>query len=644
MQLMASMENHTDEFIRSVENVSDMAKDLSAEGLFALGYWLQGLDQVTKATECYQKLLIKSPHFYQALFNLGVMNYQRAEPSKAIDYFKRALDINPGLAQAWSSIGIIECEQYRFDEALVCLEKALAINPNLATAHYHMGVVLQNSGRYPEAMRSYQSALVCDPGFAPARWLSLLSLPILYDNEAQIEQYRRQFSTGLETLINSTKLNTHQQKQYALQGIGTGTNFYLQYQGRNDLDLQTRYGEFVHQVMAANYPHWVSPKQMPPLQAGEKIRIGYVSSFMYDHTVGVFLSGWVHNHDVSTFDIHCYHMGDKVDALTKDLEKHSRALTCFNGNVEAAARKIESDRLHILVHTDIGMHTQTMQLAALRLAPVQCKGWGHPVTTGLPTIDYYLTSDLMEPKKGEQHYSESLVRLPNLALCYRQRRLPTPPKTRGEMGISEKRFVFLSTQSLFKYLPQYDAVYPEIARKVPNACFVFIANQSPKVTGLFMDRLRKAFRRYGLDADQYCHLSPRLNGNDFLNLNLSANVLLDTFEWSGGKTTLEAIGCGLPVVTCPGRFMRGRHTYAMLKMMGLTETIAADKAAYCRLAVRLANDRNFYSAMRHKVRQHHHRLYGDKRFIDGLEEFYTSVVRQRLTREKSEYGKAQNDA
>jgi predicted O-linked N-acetylglucosamine transferase (SPINDLY family) len=188
----------------------------------------------------------------------------------------------------------------------------------------------------------------------------------------------------------------------------------------------------------------------------------------------------------------------------------------------------------------------------------------------------------------------------------------------------------LSTQSLFKYLPQHDDIYPRIALKVPRACFVFIGNQSTEVTERFMQRLRQAFKRHDLDADRFCHISPRLNGNDFLSLNLAADVLLDTLEWSGGKTTLEAIDCGLPVVASPGRFMRGRHAYAMLKMMGLTETIADDKSAYCHIAVELANDQPFYEGVKKRLLDNRRKLYGDKIFINGLERFYKSIVQQKL--------------
>lgn len=628
---MESIQHHKDHVRRCVEHITGMQNELSSDGLFSIGFWLQSINEFEKATQCYEKVIGEIPEFYQAYFNLGVVcYYQNSDPAKAIDYFTKAIAIKPDLAEAWSAIGIIRCDQDRFSEALVCLDQALAIDPDLTTAHYHMGVALQKNGRYREGIHSFQKALACDPTFAPARWLSLLSLPILYDNPEQIDHHRRQFVANMATLVNSVELKTPQQKQYALTGIRTCTNFYLQYQGRNDLDLQTQYGRLVHRVMSANYPQWAQPKPMPPVKPDAKIRIGYVSSFMFAHTVGVFLSGWVENHNRADVEIHCYHMGNTIDALTGHIEKQSYALHCFHGDVEAAARQIEADQLHILVYTDIGMNTETMELAALRLAPVQCKGWGHPVTTGLPTMDFYLSSDLMEPPQGDQFYSETLIRLPNLALCYRPRRMPKRPKTRQQLGIPGERFVFLSTQSLFKYLPQYDDIYPRIASKVPRACFVFIGNQSPEVTERFMQRLRQAFKRYDLDADRFCHISPRLNGNDFLSLNLAADALLDTLEWSGGKTTLEAIDCGLPVITCPGRFMRGRHAYAMLKMMGLTETIAVDKSAYCHIAIELANDRQFYDGVKKILLDSRHKLYGDRRFIKGLEGFYKSIVQQKL--------------
>jgi predicted O-linked N-acetylglucosamine transferase (SPINDLY family) len=232
----------------------------------------------------------------------------------------------------------------------------------------------------------------------------------------------------------------------------------------------------------------------------------------------------------------------------------------------------------------------------------------------------------MEPSQADQYYSESLVRLPNLALCYRKPQLPEHPKTSRELGIPLNRFVYLSTQSIFKYLPQHDDLFVHIARQVPKALFVFISNQSAFATERFRHRLRAAFDAYNLEADHFCHIVPRLNFSDFLSLNMAADVLLDTLEWSGGKTTLEALSCSVPVVTSPGRFMRGRHAYAMLKRIGLPETIGSDKASYIRIAVRLAHDPSFYADVKSKLKRGCHNLYDDHDFINQLEMFYKSVV------------------
>jgi len=593
-----------------------------------LGQAYEALNHFANAIAAYEAALKIKPDYFPSAYCLSLLLRQAGDDRKALAAIQIAVRSRPDSAEALCTLGMIYREQNRFVEAMVCLDQALRINPDLHNALYNKGIVLQKVGEFYKGVDCYLKAMTCAPSFAPAKWLHHLSLPMIYSTPEEIEDHRRRFLWNLDHLIASTPLETSAQKSYALDGIRTTTNFYLQYQCRNDIKLQKKYGRFVHRIMQANFPGWTQTRRMPPLMTGARIRIGYVSTYMYDHTVGNFLSGWLENHDHSVFDLHCYHVGRKKDHMTRHIQHLSHHFHYFSGNMDAAARQLDKDNLHLLVFSDIGMAPITLQLAALRLAPIQCKGWGHPVTTGLPTIDYYLSSDLMEPTNAEDHYSEQLVRLPNLALCYRPPVLPERPKTRAELQLPDDRFIFLSTQSIFKYLPQHDDIYPRIAREVRDACFVFLGNESASATAKFRARLESSFSAFGLDVDEYCRISKRLNFSDFLSLNLAADVLLDSLEWSGGKTTLEALSCGLPVVTLPGRFMRGRHAHAMLTMMGMTDTIADDKAQYCAIAARLAMDRRFLQKTQKFIGQNRSKLYRDTHFIEALESFYRSAIAQ----------------
>src|SRR6185295_18992842 len=101
------------------------------------------------------------------------------------------------------------------------------------------------------------------------------------------------------------------------------------------------------------------------------------------------------------------------------------------------------------------------------LAPVQCSYIGHLQTSGTPTIDYFLSGELIEPPEGQEHYTEQLVRLPNIAFHYEPLALAPVTVTRAELGLRPDATAFWCAQSLFKYLPQYDEVFPRIAREAP---------------------------------------------------------------------------------------------------------------------------------------------------------------------------------
>ncbi len=598
------------------------------EAYHNLGQAFEAQNNLPQAVAAYEAVLQRKPDYFHSAYRLSLLHRRTGDDQKAMAAIQVAVKARPDSAEALCTMGMLFRERNRFDEALVCLDQALSIDPDLPQALYNKGVVLQKTGEFALGADLYARAVTADPSFAPAKWLHHLCLPMIYGSPEEIEAHRTRFRHGLDRLIASTPLETDEHRIHALKGVETTTNFYLQYQCRNDLNLQRRYGQFVCKVMQANYPHWTRPLRMPPLDRGTRIRIGYVSTFMYDHTIGTFLSGWLEHHDRDKFEIHGYHVGRKVDHLTRTIQGRCCHFHYCAGDMQSAARRIHQDGLHLLVFSDIGMAPITLQLAAMRLAPIQCKGWGHPVTTGLPTVDYYLSSDLMEPADARDHYSETLVRLPNLALCYTPPRLPSAPKSRRDLELPEDRFIYLSTQSIFKYLPQHDDIYPMIAKKVPLACFVFLGNESQSATGKFKARLERAFAAFGMNSDRYCHFSKRLNFSDFLSLNMAADVLLDSLEWSGGKTTLEGLSSGIPVVTLPGRFMRGRHAYAMLKMMGMNETIAGDKRQYCDIAARLAADPEFFTHVKRHIALNRHKLYRDQSVAAALESFYRSAIYQ----------------
>ena len=211
-------------------------------------------------------------------------------------------------------------------------------------------------------------------------------------------------------------------------------------------------------------------------------------------------------------------------------------------------------------------------------------------------------------------------------MCYEKPEIPQLTKNRADFSIREDAILYLSCQSLFKYLPQFDQIFAQIAKRVPQAQFAFISHDVTAINHQFKARLKRVFAEFNLDSEAYCILLPRMNYIDYLNLNLLSEIFLDTFSWSGGNTTLEAIACGLPVVTCPKAFMRGRHAYGILQMMGITTTIAQNEAEYVEIAVKLGLDQEWRQEISRQITELQDNVYDDQTCVTALESFYKQVV------------------
>jgi predicted O-linked N-acetylglucosamine transferase (SPINDLY family) len=487
---------------------------------------------------------------------------------------------------------------------------------------------LWKANRTDEALEVIRRAEGVLPDANFLKFGAALILPILYETPEQIRYYRERFTSGLKSLIAGVDLDTPEARRSALDVISWRTNYHLAYQGQNDRELQTQYGQLVHRIMAANYPEWTQPLHMPSPPVNGKIRVGYVSMLFQRHTVSKFFLGWLTEHDRNRFEVYTYHLGEW--AATDEARRASDRFRHIPGDLERTCRAILADNLHILVFLDLGMFALMTQLAALRLAPIQCATWGHPVTSGLPTVDYFLSSELMEPKDGQDHYSERLIRLPGIGVCYPRPVIPRPllNKPRSHFGLRDDRTVCWCGQSNYKYLPQHDDLFARIAKRLPCVEFAFVVSRA-SVGEHLRRRLERGFAAEGIRAEDHCVMVPFLHALDYWNLYFVSDIFLDSLEFSGGATTLEAIASGLPVVTVPGRFMRGRQSYAILRQLDVTETIARDKEEYVDIAVRLGSDKGWRAQVREKMKANHARLYSDTTCVHALEDFFRSAVSER---------------
>ncbi|CBN55325.1 MULTISPECIES: tetratricopeptide repeat protein [Kamptonema] len=554
------------------------------------------------------------------LLNLANQSYQQGRYEEAVSRYQRLLESQTGDAEVYFSLSECWRNLKKIEDAIAILQQGISIYPTTGKLHFYLITILQQNGYTKEAISSAETAAELVPKEYVFQLLKNLLLPIVYDTPEEIEYYRQRFIQKLHTLIQQTSLQTPEDKINTLIGIGSYTNFYLAYQAHNVVESQSKYGNLLHQILAANYPQWVEPRAMPPLPENGKIRIGYISNYLHSYSGTLWLTGWLRYSDKSKFEIYSYYTGNDPDLITQQFRDSSDVFHHIPHNLEAVSQQIIADKLHILVFPEIGMDAPTIQIAALRLAPIQCSAWGHPVTSGLPTIDYYLSSELMEPENAQQHYSETLIRLPNIGVAYPKPIVGKLTNTRSDFNLREDAVIYLCCQAPFKYLPQYDYILAKIALRVPQAQFIFPRGE------LLRKRLNRAFAKVNLNYEDYCLFMPIATRQDYIAINFLSDVFLDTFTWSGGNTSLEAIACNLPIVTCPGEFMRGLHADSFLKMLGVTDTIAKNEVEYIDIAVNLGLELEWRGKISEKMSQRQDYLFDDRVCVAGLENFYQEVT------------------
>lgn len=623
---------------------------------------LQQQERLSEAEACAKFVLKAAPNRIDMVNVIALGQYYQHKLADAEQTARRGLAAAPNDAELHNTLGLILRDQHRMADARAAFEKAMALQPKSPMPLYNLGVLHHQSGAHSQAENCFLTVLERQPQNDNAkyalgeaviaqgrtaegrailddvlrrngrnwlvRWSRMLTFPIIYETQTQLLETRQDFDRQLAALERDTATYLQTDLRDILKGAQYKTDFLLHYQGGNDVALQRRLGGLISRIAEAGFPAYARPLPRRAIAAGERVRVGFASAHFYSHSVAKTHGAWISELPRDRFAVSLFHLVTDSDESTERLKRDTTYHACGTLSPEELIARIASERLDVLIWLDIGMEARAQIPSALRLAPVQATTWGHPVTSGLPNIDYYLSSADMEPADGDSHYSEKLVRLPHLSIAY-----PTPPAQLGTLPATVAKLkdqgqtIFLCAQSLFKMLPEHDDVFPAIAQAVPDATFLFIAHKEDYVTRIFGDRLYRAFAAAGLSSDNRVVLLPRLSQADFFAVNRGADVVLDSIGWAGCNSTLEALACDRPVVTLPGETMRARHGLAILNRIGMSELIARDKKDYVAIAARLGNDAALRQEISGRIATRKPALYGDRVPLEALATWLDNVAR-----------------
>lgn len=358
--------------------------------------------------------------------------------------------------------------------------------------------------------------------------------------------------------------------------------------------------------------------------------MGLVSHFFHRHSIGKTSRGLIDRFDRKRFEVFVIRIvpgqKDELTAAIQGAAEHFVEVE-WGPSPGAAHSRIAALELDVLFYQDIGMEPVSYFLALSRLAPVQCVSFGHPDTTGIATMDYFVSNDLYETAESSGHYSEELFQLhdlPTLAYYYRPP-APARARSRAELGLPAAGALYLCPQALFKMHPDFDEMLRGILERDPTGHVVLISGRF----GQWFDTLKGRFARsLGELGERIIPLEPRY-GVPFMELLAACDVMLDTPHFNGMNSSLEAFSVGLPIVTLPTQFQRGRHTRAMYLKMGIEDCIASDARAYVDIAVRLGTDPDFNHDARRRIKARSAVLYEDRRVVREFERFFDTALAAR---------------
>lgn len=540
-------------------------------------------------------------------FNLGNTRNRLREWESAIAAYRQALQLNPQHLKAWLNLGVTLQMANRPEEAIAVYLEARRRLPREYALALNLGNLLREQCQLDEAIAAYRTAAE----LAPRNFITMNNLAILLKDCGEIGEstniLRQSLAAEANAEVHSNLIfNLHFDPGVAPASIEEEKRLWN--------------AHFAIPLPSARLPHGNdrSPER--------RLRIGYVSADLRAHVVGRTLLPIFEAHDPAQLECVCY-AGSRADPVSQRF--HSRAhlwRDMENWSDEQLTAQVRADEIDILV--DLGLHTAYNRLGvfARKPAPVQVSWLGYPGSTGVESIDYWLTDRFLSPPELDlPENADGPIRLPDAWCCY-----PAPensPDVTGLPSIRTGQITFACFNNFSKTNERVLGLWARILQRLPGSRLMLLLK-----AGAHREKTIRALQRHGITAERlvfldYEPVSLQHSASHFLQRYAQADIALDPFPYNGMTTTCDALWMGVPVIALRGTLGISRASFSLLSNIGLPEYAVESEDDYVLAAVALATDRERLAHLRSTLRDRMQRspLLDPTRFARNLEAAYRKM-------------------
>ena len=599
------------------------------------------LEQNNNAYECFEQANKIKPNNADAIFGMGILDLKNNRFKDSIDKFNLAILYNKNFFQAYYNLAIAQNLIGNLTEAENNYLKAIKIKQNYYQAYNNLGSILIKTKKTHDAIKFFEKALKIKPNYIQA----LTNLGVAYLDLKQYENALFFFNKALE--IDLYYVRALSQKLYLMRKIcDWSEDKFLKNNLKIINDSTTEVTPWqllaldddpeIEFIRAKKYGYQFGYEDLRLIYKNSKIKLAYFTSDFYEHAGMINMEGIFKHHDKNKFEIYAFDYGNfHQDSTHQRVKKYFNHFFYIDKKSDDAVIKIIKDhKIDIVIHRNGYSQNSRNSLFAKKLAPLQISFLGYPGTMGVKFIDYIIADKVVIPKKNKKFFSEKLIYLPNTYYPTNdERKISLKNYNRTTLNINNEAFVFGCFNNTYKISSKEFSIWMSLLAKINNSYLILLVNDE-----ITKNNLTKEIINNNQDPSRVKFLN-FINNDEHLARHQLIDLYLDTFNYNGHTSTVDALYAGVPVVTKIGNSFTSRVCASILKAVNMSELITYNQEEYLNLAFEIATNKKKYKKLKLDLRYNLERsaLFNTKKYVKNLEKGYELALKSRANNDKIEY-------